>query len=176
MSGVETDTSLPSRRVTRVLQKIISQRGAPQFLPSDNGPEVSSRHYLAWCIERNIGTIHIQPGKPTRNGHIESFHGCLRDECLNASWFWNLWDAGRKIAAWRIEYNTTRPHSSLGYRTPAEFAHQAASPSSLSCNAWPNSPQGQALRAPATTLTRARPCEKRNYQEGEAENHAAYVV
>ena len=170
---LETDTSLPSRRVTRVLQRIIEQRGKPEFLRSDNGPEVSSRHYLAWCVERSIATIHIQPGKPTQNGHVESFHGRLRDECLNASWFWNVWDARRKIAAWRIDYNTARPHSSLGYRTPAEFAQHAASPSALSNNACPNSPQGQALRAPAAALTRARPCEKPDLQEGETGNHAA---
>jgi putative transposase len=169
--ALETDTSLPSRRITRVLQRVIGQRGAPQFLRSDNGPEMSSRHYLAWCSERHIATIHIQPGKPMQNGHIESFHGRLRDECLNASWFWNLWDARRKIAAWRIEYNTARPHSSLAYRTPAEFARQAASPSLSSNNAWLDSPQGQALRAPAAALTRAQPCETTNYQEAEAENH-----
>jgi len=158
--ALETDTTLPSRPITRVLESIIGERGAPQFLRSDNGPEMSSRHYLAWCTETNIATIHIQPGKPTQNGCVESFHGRLRDECLNASWFWNLPDARRKIAAWRIDYNTNRPHSSLDYRTPAEFAQQAASPSALSYNACPDSPQGQALRAPAAALTRARPCEK----------------
>jgi putative transposase len=96
---------------------------------SDNGSEMTSRHYLAWCIERRIDAIHIQPGKPTQNAHVESFHGRLRDECLNVSWFWNLFDARRKIAAWRIEYNCERPHSALGYLTPSEFAGRAASPS-----------------------------------------------
>lgn len=81
---------MPSERVTRILQNLIDRRGPPRFLRSDDGPEVSSRHYMAWCIERSIGTIHIQPGKPTQNGHVESFHGRFRDECLNASWFWNL--------------------------------------------------------------------------------------
>jgi putative transposase len=57
---------------------------------SDNGVEVSSRHFLAWCIERRIDAVHIQPGKPTQNAHLESFHGWLHDECLNVSWFWNL--------------------------------------------------------------------------------------
>lgn len=103
--ALETDASMTRRRVTRVLQAIIGQRGIPQFLRSDNGPEVSSRHYLAWCVEQGIATIHIQPGKPTQNGRVESFHGRLRDECLNASWFWNLWDARGKIARWRMEYN-----------------------------------------------------------------------
>jgi len=66
--------------------------------------------------------VHIEPGRPVQNAYVESFHGKLRDECLNASWFGNLWDARRKIGAWREEYNEERPHSSLGYRTPAAFA------------------------------------------------------
>jgi putative transposase len=85
--ALEVDTSLPSRRVTRALAKIIDRRGAPVAIRSDNGPEVSSRHYLAWCIEKRIDAVHIQPGKPTQNAHIESFNGRLRDECLNVSWF-----------------------------------------------------------------------------------------
>jgi len=87
-----------------------------------HGPELTSRHFLAWCVERQIELVHIQPGKPTQNAHVESFHGRLREECLAVSWFQNLFDARRKIAAWRKEYNEERPHSSLGYRTPKEFA------------------------------------------------------
>ena len=75
-----------------------------------------------WCEERKIQLIHIQPGRPTQNGHAESFNGRLRDECLNANWFRNLMDARAKITAWRDEYNGERPHGSLGYRTPNEFA------------------------------------------------------
>jgi transposase InsO family protein len=86
------------------------------------GPELTSRHFLSWCEERKIQLIHIQPGKPTQNGHVESFNGRLRDECLNANWFQNLVDARRKITGWKDEYNRERPHSSLGYRTPIEFA------------------------------------------------------
>ena len=122
--ALETDTSMPSRRVTRVLEQIVHRRGAPRFIRSDNGPEVSSRHYLAWCVERKIATVHIQPGRPMQNGHVESFNGRLRDECLNASWFRNLWDARRQISEWRSEYNQRRPHSALNYRTPEEFASQ----------------------------------------------------
>jgi putative transposase len=77
-------------------------------------------------VERKIELLHIQPGKPTQNARVESFHGRLRDECLTVSWFQNLFDARRKIAAWRIEYNEERPHSSLGYRTPKEFAAKQA--------------------------------------------------
>jgi putative transposase len=120
--ALEVDTSFASRRVTRVLDAIVAERGQPQAIRCDNGPELTSRHFLAWCVERQIELVHIQPGKPTQNAHVESFHGRLRDECLAVSWFQNLFDARRKIAAWRIEYNERRPHSSLGYRTPREFA------------------------------------------------------
>jgi Integrase core domain len=82
----------------------------------------TSRHFVAWCVERKIELVHIEPGKPVQNPHVESVHGRLREECLNASWFVNLFDARKKIGAWRREYNEERPHSSLGYRTPAEFA------------------------------------------------------
>jgi putative transposase len=162
--ALEVDTSLPSRRVTRTLAHIIEHRGAPVAIRSDNGPELTCRHFLAWCIERRIDTVHIQPGKPTQNAHVESFHGRLRDECLNVSWFWNLWDARRKIAAWRQEYNSRRPHSALGYLTPEEFA-RAASPSSSSGITRPflgkGFPNGCAVAgAPASALTQARPCEE----------------
>jgi putative transposase len=163
--ALEVDTSMPSRRVTRALAQIIAMRGAPVAIRSDNGPEVSSRHYLAWCIERRIDAVHIQPGKPTQNAHVESFHGRLRDECLNVSWFWNLFDARRKIAAWRAEYNGDRPHSALGYLTPAEFAGRAASPSGVSNITRPDLPQGfpdgsAVAVAPAPALTQIRPCEE----------------
>ena len=77
----------------------------PQSIRCDNGPELTSRHLLAWCLERKIELVHIQPGKPTQNAHVESFHGRLREECLRVSWFYNLFDARRKIASWRMDYN-----------------------------------------------------------------------
>jgi len=120
--ALEVDTSFASRRVTRVLEQIVGERGVPQAIRCDNGPELTSRHFLAWCVERQIELLHIQPGKPTQNARVESFHGRLRDECLTVSWFQNLFDAKRKIAAWRTQYNEERPHSSLGYKTPKEFA------------------------------------------------------
>ena len=120
--ALEVDTSFASRRVTRVLETIVAQRGQPLAIRCDNGPELTSRHFLAWCVERQIELVHIQPGKPMQNGRVESFHGRLREECLNLSWFQNLFDARRKIAAWRKEYHAERPHSSLGYKTPKEFA------------------------------------------------------
>ena len=120
--ALEVDTSFASRRVTRVLEGIIAERGLPQTIRCDNGPELTSRHFLAWGLERKIELAHIQPGKPMQNGRLESFNGKLREECLNISWFQNLLDARVKIAAWRKEYNEARPHSSLGYKTPKEFA------------------------------------------------------
>jgi putative transposase len=123
--ALEVDTSFASRRVTRVLEAIMAERGQPGSIRCDNGPEFTSRHFLAWCVERQIELIHIQPGKPTQNARVESFHGRLREECLNVSWFQNLFDARRKIGEWRKEYNEVRPHSSLGYLTPNEYAARA---------------------------------------------------
>ena len=135
--ALETDTSFASRRVTRVLEAIVADRGRPLALRCDNGPELTSRHFLAWCIERKIALIHIQPGKPQQNGHVESFHARFRDECLNVSWFENLWDARRKIAVWKEEYNERRPHSSLGYQTPVAYARQLAASSGFALRATP---------------------------------------
>lgn len=123
--ALEADTSLGSGRVTRVLEQLIEERGLPEGLRSDNGPEFTSRHMLGWAEERKITLIHIQPGKPMQNGHVESFHGRLRDECLNASWFRTLNDIRTTLASWQQEYNWERPHSALAYRTPAEFRQQA---------------------------------------------------
>lgn len=168
---LEVDTSFPSRRVTRVLDRAIALHGRPQAIRSDNGPELTSRHFLAWAIESKIDLVHIQPGKPTENAYVESFHGKFRDECLNTSWFWNLFDARRKISAWKTDYNARRPHSSLRYLTPDEFAQQwhLASPSCSLDRAAEQPPQGNpnGLRfAPA--LTRLPRCPEEIHQEGEA--------
>ena len=120
--ALDVDSSLPSRRVTRTLDQVIAARGRPQKLHMDNGSELTSRHFLAWGIERRIELSYIQPGKPVQNAFAESFNGRLRDECLNPSWFRTLWEARRKIGLWRHEYNCERPHSSLRNLTPNEFA------------------------------------------------------
>jgi len=135
---LEVDTSFASRRVTRALEGIIEERQKPLAIRCDNGPEFTSRHFLAWCIEKQIELVHIQPGKPQQNGYVESFNGKLRDECLNVSWFENLWDARRKIGAWQIEFNEERPHSSLGYQTPAEYARQLVPSSGSALRATPD--------------------------------------
>ena len=126
--ALEADTSLGSLRVIRVLEQIIAERGCPERIRSDNGPEFTSRAYLAWALDRRIELAHIRPGKPIENAYIESFNGRFREECLNVSWFWNLFDARRQIATWREHYNSQRPHSSLNNLTPNSFAalHRAA--------------------------------------------------
>lgn len=131
--ALEVDTSFASRRMTRVLDEIIAQRGAPLSIRCDNGPELTSRHFLAWAIDNKVELVHIQPGKPTQNAYVESFHGRLREECLRVSWFENLFDARRKITAWRHDYNEQRPHSSLNYLTPAEFARELSYGKDASC-------------------------------------------
>ena len=120
--ALEVDTSLPSRRVTRVLDAVIQQRECPERICLDNGTELTSRHFFSWGVEKRIELAYIQPGKPVQNAYIESFNGKFRDECLNTNWFRNLWQARRLITAWKAEYNGERPHSSLDYRTPNEFA------------------------------------------------------
>ena len=120
--ALEVDISIPGLRVRRVLDRLAAQRGCPEEIHVDNGPEFLGRSVNAWCEEHHVLLWHIEPGKPAQNGHIESFNGRLREECLNANWFINLPDARRKIASWHRDYNECRPHSALGYRTPREFA------------------------------------------------------
>ena len=124
--AVEVDTGLSSGRVTRVLDWIISQRGKPEVIRCDNGLEFTSRHFIVWCEERQITLLHIQPGRPMQNGHVESFNGRFRDECLNHNWFTTLTDARKRssggvwnttgsghTAAWRIERQRNSPKPAL---------------------------------------------------------------
>ena len=122
--AIEVDTSLGGLRVRRVLDRIASERGLPEAIVVDNGPEFRGRALRAWSEERGVRLQFIQPGKPTQNAYIESFNGRLRDECLNANWFTSLKDARGKIESWRQDYNQQRPHSSLDYLPPAEFAQK----------------------------------------------------
>ena len=123
--ALEADTNQGSGRITRVLDRLIEERGRPENVRSDNGAEFTSRRMLAWSEERKTMLIHIQPGRPMQNGRIESFHGGLRDECLNASWFCTLNDVRSTLETWSQNYNWQRSHSSLAYRTPAEFGRIA---------------------------------------------------
>jgi putative transposase len=111
--AIEVDTSLGGLRVRRVLDRMASERGLPEAIVVDNGPEFRGRALAAWSEQRGVRLEFIQPGKPAQNAYIESFNGRLRDECLNANWFASLSDARRKIETWRQDYNEQRPHSSL---------------------------------------------------------------
>jgi putative transposase len=122
--AVEVDTSLPSVRVTRVLDRIIAERAArPREIVLDNGPELTSRLLDQWAYDRQVHLRFIDPGKPVQNAITESFNGRLRDECLNQHWFTTLADARQIVGRWQEDYNGARPHSSLGYRTPTQY-HQ----------------------------------------------------
>lgn len=120
--AIEASGSIRSGRVIDVLSKLVSVRGAPRHIRSDNGPEFVSRAILRWLRDEQVETALIDPGKPWQNGANESFNGKLRDECLGMHWFQNRVEAKVVIEDWRREYNADRPHSSLGYLTPTEFA------------------------------------------------------
>ncbi len=119
--AIEIDTSLPGARVVQVLERVVAERGTPVELVLDNGPELAGKALDQWAYERGVRLRFIEPGKPSQNGFVESFHGRLRDECLDRHWFLDLRDARRTVEAWRLDYNHVRPHSALGYRPPTEF-------------------------------------------------------
>lgn len=116
------DTSLSGLRVARELDRVIAERGRPKMIVSDNGSEFTSNAILAWADRTCVEWHYIAPGKPMQNGFIESFNGRLRDELLNETLFSSLAQARAALAAWRADYNTTRPHSQLGWQTPMAFA------------------------------------------------------
>jgi len=116
------DTSISGVRVARELDRIIAWRGRPAAVTSDNGTELTSNAILKWADERGIGWQYIQPGKPQQNAFSESFNGRLRDELLNETLFRSLPHARVVLEAWRADYNQQRPHSKLGWRTPADYA------------------------------------------------------
>jgi len=120
--AIEVDHSLPGERVARTLDRLSKERGLPKTIVCDNGPEFQGQALDFWAHRHGVAISFIQPGKPVQNAFIESFNGRLRDECLNESYFTSLSDAQLTIEAWRKDYNETRPHSSLGDLTPAEFA------------------------------------------------------
>jgi putative transposase len=120
------DTSIPGLRVVRELAAIAAERGRPLACVSDNGPELTSLKVLAWAQEQGVAWRYIDPGNPRQNAFIESFNGRLRDESLNETLFTSLIQAQAMLAAWKDDYNTARPHSRLGWLTPAEFAHNSA--------------------------------------------------
>lgn len=124
---LEVDTSITGKRVVAVLERLADLRGLPLSITVDHGPEFEGQVLDAWAYQAGVRLSFIRPGKPVENAYIESFNGRFRDECLNEHWFLTMAHARRAIEAWRVEYNTERPHSSLGNLTPEEYAKNGLS-------------------------------------------------
>jgi putative transposase len=119
--AIEADVSLTGKRVVAVLERLAGSHGLPQVIYVDNGPEFISRRLDEWAHRYDVTLAFSRPGRPTDNPFIESFNGRFREECLNQHWFAGLEEAQATIEAWRVEYNTVRPHSALGNQTPAAY-------------------------------------------------------
>jgi putative transposase len=119
---IAVDYGISGQYVTRILDRAAVFRGYPLAVRTDNGPEFTSRAFMAWATSHGIQHILIQPGRPMQNGYIESFNGKFRDECLNEQWFDSLQQARSTISTWRQDYNEIRPHSSLERIPPAKLA------------------------------------------------------
>lgn len=152
--AIEVDTSLPGARVVRVLDKLTWEYGLPETLRVDNGPEFISTALDRWAFHHGVKIDFIQPGKPTQNGHVESFNGRFRDECLAQAHFPTLARARVEIELWREQYNCERPHSALRYESPKTFGDRARRdlpPSVGAAAALPG--------APPETPPHQRPCQ-----------------
>jgi putative transposase len=147
--AVHVDWSIRAVDVITVVEAAMARYGSPRHLRSDNGPEFIAYAIQDWLKEKNVKTICITPGSPWENAYIESFHDKLRDECLNREIFGGLWEARVVIEPWRLYYNAERPHSSLGYQTPAEFAGRQKDSSGLR--------SGFALPTPRTVAQNIKP-------------------
>ena len=144
--AIEADTSLPSLRVIRVLEKLILKRGKPANIRCDNGPEFISHNLELWCNDksRQVTLQFIQPGKPMQNAYIERKNGTLRRELLNAYLFYTLTEVRAMIEEWRRDYNTERPHKGLGYLSPLKYAEQHQRRSENALQLYPQKICGEA--------------------------------
>ena len=127
--ALEVDRSITADKVIDVLVELFRIRGVPRHIRSDNGPEFIAKAIRRWLSHAGVEALYVEPGSPWENGYAESFHSRLRDELTNREEFANLAEARHLADAWRLEYNHRRPHSSLGYQTPAEFAAGCAAAS-----------------------------------------------
>src|SRR5262249_11941339 len=145
--ALEVGRGMTAKEVGGVLARVVQERGVPEHIRSDNGPEFIARAIRSWMAGAGVTTLYIEPGAPWENGYAESFNSKVRDELLNAEEFANLLEARVLAREWKEEYNQVRPHSSLGYRTPAEYgemvprADSAKPPPSRGtiCNGWSGS-------------------------------------
>ena len=120
--AIEVGQRLRGENVVEVLNRLVRHRGAPRNLFADNGSEFTGRMVDLWAYHHQVRIDFSAPGSPWQNGHVESFNGTFRDECLNTHWFRTLTEARRLIEAWRQDYNVSRPHMALANLTPAEYA------------------------------------------------------
>lgn len=120
--AIEVERSLQSIDVLECIADLFIERGLPDYIRSDNGPEFAAKQIRTWLERLGVGTLFIEPGSPWENGYVESFNGKLRDECLNREVFATLAEAKVLIEQWRKEYNQIRPHSARGYQPPAPEA------------------------------------------------------
>ena len=130
--ALRVERQLGSNEVIETLAAVMTMHGIPEYLRSDNGPEFIARELRAWLQGVGAAPLYIEPGSPWENGYCESFNGKLRDECLNGERFYSLREAQVVVEQWRIEYNTRRPHSALGYRPPAPQTWRLPQPSTSS--------------------------------------------
>jgi transposase InsO family protein len=138
--AIEVERRLRSHDVLERLADLFVQRGTPEYIRSDNGPEFTAHVVREWLQRLEVNTLFIEPGSPWENGYVESFNGKLRDEFLNGEMFYTLGEAKILTERWRRVYNQVRPHSALGYRPPAPETIQPLPPGSAS------------LRPPAVAL------------------------
>jgi transposase InsO family protein len=133
--ALKVDRGITSEDVIDTLSELFAMRGVPKHIRSDNGPEFIAHALRRWLGQVGVDAMYIEPGSPWENGYAESFHGRLRDEFLAMEIFDGVRDARALAASWRDEYNTQRPHSSLGYQTPARFAAACAASASAKASA-----------------------------------------
>ena len=126
--AIRVERRMGSQQIIEALSDVMLWRGIPEQIRSDNGPEFIAQGLRQWLANLGTGTLYIEPGSPWENGYCESFNGKLRDECLNGEIFYSLKEAQVVIEQWRVQYNTVRPHSALGYRPPAPGAYSSLLP------------------------------------------------
>lgn len=151
--AIEVERSITSRDLIETLRYVFEVRGSPKFIRSDNGPEFIAAALRGWLEVSSVGTLYIEPGAPWENGFNESFNGKFRDELLNGELFTSLKEAKVITEDYRLEYNHRRPHSRLGYVTPAAFAVAAERPGSDELPAGPFSPALSAAENQETLIT-----------------------
>ena len=146
--ALEVARSIKATDVIDVLAELLRVRGVPGHIRADNGPEFIARSVRRWLDRSSVRPLYIQPGSPWENGYVESFNSRFSDELLDREMFYTVREARSLGTSWRLDYNHRRPHSSLGYRTPAEFAASCSEPCSATLRKPPSSQYHQPTLIP----------------------------